>query len=41
VDPLIEAAADSGPMGLSVRDQRSLIELLDQVRRTLSESGKT
>jgi DNA-binding MarR family transcriptional regulator len=37
VDPLIEAAADSGPSGLTTREQRSLIQLLDKVRRKLSE----
>ena len=39
-DPLIEAAADSGPLGLSTAQQRSLIHLLDIVRRTLSEADK-
>jgi len=39
-DSLIEAAADSGPEGLSTREQRSLIHLLDKVRRTLSEADK-
>lgn len=37
VDPLIEAAADSGPLALSEREQTSLIRLLDKVRRKLSE----
>jgi DNA-binding MarR family transcriptional regulator len=40
VDPLIEAAADSGPSVLNAREQRSLIELLDKVRRKLSEAGR-
>ncbi len=35
-DPLIEAAADSGPAGLMLREQKALIHLLDKVRRTLS-----
>jgi DNA-binding MarR family transcriptional regulator len=35
-DPLIEAAADSGPMALTEREQRSLIVLLDKIRRKLS-----
>ncbi len=36
-DHLIEAAADSGPLGLSERERRSLIHLLDKVRRRLAE----
>ena len=41
VDPLIEAAADSGPLALKPNEQRALIVLLDKVRRKLSQSGKT
>ena len=40
VDPLIEAAADRGPTALTTREQRSLIHLLDKVRRKLSEAGR-
>ena len=41
VDPLIEAAADRGPTGLTMREQQSLIVLLDKVRRKLSETDRT
>jgi MarR family transcriptional regulator, organic hydroperoxide resistance regulator len=40
LDPLIVPAGESGATGLSTREQRSLIHLLDKVRRGISESGR-
>ena len=40
VDPLIEAAADRGPEALSERDQKTLIQLLDKIRRKLSATAR-
>jgi DNA-binding MarR family transcriptional regulator len=40
VDPLIEAAADSGPEALSEREQKALIALLEKVRGKLSQSDR-
>jgi DNA-binding MarR family transcriptional regulator len=36
-DSFIEAAAEAGPLGLTAREQRSLIHLLEKVRRRISD----
>jgi DNA-binding MarR family transcriptional regulator len=39
IDPLIHIADKAGTAGLSVKEQRTMIRLLDKVRRSMNEPG--